>query len=53
MLFRRAFEAGALKNLIKPIFSELFTIFYKTTRGCRLDKEPIDIDNQLSQNFII
>jgi hypothetical protein len=48
MLFRRAFKAGTLKNLIKPVFSELFAFFYKTIYYCRLDEESTSIDNQLS-----
>jgi hypothetical protein len=52
MLFWRAFEGGVLKNLIKPVFSELFAIFDKTTRGCRLDEDSTSMDNQLSQYFI-
>jgi len=52
MLPQRAFKASAFKNLIKPVFSELFAFVYKSTYCCRLDKEPISIDNQLSQNFL-
>jgi hypothetical protein len=48
MLFRHAFKASAFKNFIKPVFSELFAIFYKTIRYCRLDEKPTSMDNQLS-----
>ena len=45
MLLRRAFQAGALKNLIKPVFSELFAFVYKSIYYYRPDEEPTSMDN--------